>query len=147
MAIEGLYSRHRWMGGLGNRQICELADGELENKTEIGSADILAYDSSEYLFVIDCDILFPDPKKMENLIYLCRYLESLPKVSEVKNVIPVIVSPNPTSLSNSEVLVIDRAIIQRLIKGIYYKSKNELVSIITDLYFQRQRANQRHIFR
>ena len=80
---------------------------------------------------------------MENLIYLCRYLKSMPKVNEVKNVIPIIVSPNPPSLNNLEVLVIDGAIIQRIIKGIYYKSKKELVSIITERYFQLQMANQR----
>ena len=93
----------------------------LENKTEIGSADILAYDGEDTLLVIDCDIKFPDPKKMENLIHLCRYIESIPKVNEVKNVIPIIVSPSPTSLKNAGVLIIDGALIQRLFKGIYFR--------------------------
>ena len=119
---------------------------QLDNKTEIGSADILAYDGSEILLVIDCDILYPDPKKMENLIHLCRYLESLPKVKELNYVIPIIVSPSPSSLSNLDVLVIDGKIIQQLIKGIYYKSKEDLVSVITDLYSKQQLANQRHTF-
>lgn len=127
---------------LGDHEILRL-----DKKTNIGSADILTYDGLENIFVIDCDIRFPDPKKMENLIHLCRYLKSVPKVNEVKNVIPIIVSPNPTSLDNSEVLIIDGEIIQRLIKGIYYKSKKELVSIITERYFQLQRANQRLIWR
>ena len=119
----------------------------LGNKTEIGSADILAYDGDETLFVIDCDIKFPDPKKMENLIHLCRYLESLPKVQEVKNVIPIIVSPSPTSLTNSDVFIIDRALIEKLFKGIYFKSKKELVSMITEQYSQHQIANQRIMWR
>ena len=98
------------------------------------------------LLVIDCDIKFPYPKKMENLIHLCRYLESIPKVNEVKNVIPIIVSPSPTSLKNAGVLIIDGALIQRLFKGIYFKSKKELVSIITYQYFQHRIANQRKFF-
>jgi len=119
----------------------------LDNKTEIGSADILAYDGDEILFVIDCDIKFPDPKKIENLIHLCRYLQRLPKVKEVKNVIPIIVSPSPTSLTDSDVLIIDSAFIQRLFKGIYFKSKTELVSMIVEQYRQHQFANQRNMWR
>jgi len=156
---ETLDSRHR--SDIFEKGVCDLFSlcglstihlGEhekliLDNKTEIGSADILAYDGDETLFVIDCDIKFPDPKKMENLIHLCRYLESLPKVKEVKNVIPIIVSPSPTSLTNSDVFIIDRALIQRLFKGIYYKSKKELVSMITEQYFQHQIANQRIMWR
>jgi hypothetical protein len=156
---ETLDSKHR--SDLFEKAVCDLlslcglstihlGDHEvlrLDNKTNIGSADILTYDGSENLFVIDCDIKFPDPKKMENLIYLCRYLKNIPKVNEVKNVIPIIVSPNPPSLDNLEVLVMDGEIIQRLIKGINYKSKKELVSIITERYFQLQMANQRLMWR
>ena len=60
---------------------------------------------------------------------------------------PIIVSPNPTSLDNSEVLIIDGEIIQRIIKGIYYKSKKELVSIITERFNQLQITNQRLMWR
>jgi len=118
----------------------------LENKHEIGSADILAYDGLANLFVIDCDTLVPDPKKMGNLIHLCRYLRSVPKVNEVKNIIPIIVSPNPPSSNDTDVLVLAGNMIQQLFKGIHYKSKKELVAIITELYFQLQFAKQRHMF-
>jgi hypothetical protein len=111
---------------------------QLKNKTKIGSADILAYDGSENLFVIDCDIMVPDPKKMVNLIYLCRYLSSVTTVNEIKNIIPIIISPSAPTTDDTDVLVIDGGMIHQLFKGIHYKSKYELVSMITKLYFLHQ---------
>jgi len=111
---------------------------QLENKTQIGSADILAYDGIEHLFVIDCDIMVPDIKKMENLKYLCRYLEKIPEIGKVQYVIPVIVSPNPSSSSDTGVLVLAGEMIRRLFKAIHYQNKGEIVSMITSAYFQLQ---------
>lgn len=119
---------------------------QLENKTEIGSADILAYDGLENLFVIDCDILVPDPKKIVNLIHLCRYLGNMTIIKQVKNIIPVIVSPNPSDYDNTDVLFLGGTLVQRMLKGIHYKSKQELVSMITEQYFrQRLSAVNRRI--
>jgi hypothetical protein len=111
---------------------------QLENKTQVGSADILAYDGLEYLFVIDCDIMVPDVKKSSNLVHLCRYLGDIPGIDKVDHIIPVIVSPNSSSNIDSSVLLIDGGMIQRLFKGIHYKTKKELRSILSDAYHQLQ---------
>lgn len=126
--------------------VIHLVDNEilrLDNKTEIGSADILAYDGLDHLFVIDCDILLPDQKKMGNLNHLCRYLRNLNDINEVKHIIPTIVSPNPPVNFNSGVLVIEGAMIKRLFKALHYKNKEDIVSMITEAYFQLQFANAR----
>ena len=108
----------------------------LENKTQIGSADILAYDGQEHLLVIDCDIMVPDIKKANNLVHLCKYLGDLPGIRDIKYIIPVIVSPNYSNNIDSEVLQLSESLIMKIFEGIHFKNTNDLVSMITEPYHE-----------
>jgi len=50
----------------------------------------------------------------------------------------VIVSPNPSVIIDSSVLIIDGDMIEKLFKAIHFKSREKIISMITDTYFQYQ---------
>ena len=64
-----------------------------ETGCEIGSIDIIAYEKSKRLLLIDCSIGSPDPNKISKMVDLGRYLSTLRKEYGKLKIIPVLVTP------------------------------------------------------
>jgi len=70
-------------------------------------------------------------------------LENNPEIGQVGEIIPIIVSSNPSSSDDTGVLIISGDMIRKLFKAIHYMSKKDIVSMITTMYHQQQFSRSR----
>jgi hypothetical protein len=104
----------------------------LKSKTEIGSADIIAYDGSGNILLIDCTINNPDIKKMSNLNRIKGYFDDFPELDNIVNIISVIVTPVKYEKYENEygIIIIDKMRISELLNMIYFKDKKDIIDKI-----------------
>lgn len=89
------------------------------NGYHVGSADIIAYEENDRLLLIDCDINTVDPKKVEKLAELGKYIKEKITCQKLK-IVPLLFTPtNFTRISPStDVMIVDKAIIKRILEAV-----------------------------
>jgi len=99
-----------------------------ESGYEIGCADIIAYEESKRLLLIDCDIGSIDEKKIQKLVETGEYLDQSKKYDRLE-IIPVLVTPKDLSHRVEKGLrIVDcntlERIFQEIVKGNRKKARD-----------------------
>ncbi|MBN2260218.1 MAG: hypothetical protein JW702_06720 [Clostridiales bacterium] len=83
----------------------------------IGCADIIAYENNEKILLVDCDIGELDASKIQRLISTRKHIEALLKINGLR-IIPVLISPKQLATHNDYVKIVDKTVLETLLKEI-----------------------------
>jgi hypothetical protein len=73
-----------------------------DNNYQVGTADIIAYNNADKLFLIDCDLKGNDNKKVKDLLEIQKYYQGVFKEYEKLKIIPVLCTPREINDFNQE---------------------------------------------
>jgi len=97
------------------------------NGYHVGSADIIAYEDNERLFLIDCDINTVDPKKVEKMAELKKHFREKLKGYEKLPIVPILFTPRifRKASPSQDVFIADQTIIKRMFEAVVKGSGEE----------------------
>lgn len=93
----------------------------------IGCADIIAYEDNEKLLLIDCDIGEIVEEKIQKLVSTKNYFDKSLKNFSQLEIIPVLFSPKDLRKQDNAVKIVDRALIETILKEVVKGGNREYV--------------------
>ena len=129
-----------WLLSMGGLSVIRLGEKEkisLISGVEL-SADILAYQENEFLFIIDCDIQHADPLKADKLLQITEIMKPMQNASGKPEIYPVLFTPKEpiTAEIKKNIGIIDGPLIEELLKKAIEGDKKGFCEIIKRAHYR-----------